>query len=251
MMSTLQEVNVKPKTPKDTPIHPVYLQLQDEMKRIMELKHKLTECESQCIKQIRAVLRKYCHLLEKISFLLPPDVHRLIHSIATMVNQSLLVNRRKVARLLLLLLTPAKPVSSMTSRWVEIQVIDRSTQVENQVIDRSTQEENQVIDRSTQVENHVIDRSTQEENQVIDRSTQVENQVIERSTQEENQVIDRSTQEENQVIDRSTQEENQVIDRSTQVQNQVIDRSTQDCSECCVLLFYSDMMEQNLISEHR
>ncbi|XP_034451498.1 coiled-coil domain-containing protein 180 [Hippoglossus hippoglossus] len=104
MMSTLQEVNVKPKTPKDTPIHPVYLQqLQDEMKRIMELKHKLTECESQCIKQIRAVLRKYCHLLEKISFLLPPDVHRLIHSIATMVNQSLLVNRRKVARLLLLL----------------------------------------------------------------------------------------------------------------------------------------------------
>ncbi|XP_047197127.1 coiled-coil domain-containing protein 180 isoform X2 [Hippoglossus stenolepis] len=104
MMSTLQEVNVKPKTLKDTPIHPVYLQqLQDEMKRIMELKHKLTECESQCIKQIRAVLRKYCHLLEKISFLLPPDVHRLIHSIATMVNQSLLVNRRKVARLLLLL----------------------------------------------------------------------------------------------------------------------------------------------------
>ncbi|XP_062237186.1 coiled-coil domain-containing protein 180 isoform X3 [Platichthys flesus] len=103
--SSLQEVKVQPKTPEGPPTPPICLQLEDEMKRIIELKHKLTECESQCIRQIRAVLRKYCHLLEKISFLLPPDVHRLIHSIATMVNQSLLVNRRKVARLLLL--TPA------------------------------------------------------------------------------------------------------------------------------------------------
>ncbi|XP_069379256.1 coiled-coil domain-containing protein 180 isoform X7 [Paralichthys olivaceus] len=105
MMSYLQEVNIEMKTPKETHTYPVCPQLQNEltMKRIMELKHKLTECESQKIKQIRAVLKKYCHLLEKISFLLPPEVHRLIHSIATMLNQSLLANHRSVARRLLLL----------------------------------------------------------------------------------------------------------------------------------------------------
>lgn len=78
-----------------------------QMNRILELKHKLTECERQRIEhvsvtrskvkqhfpqatnsclQIRAVLRKYCHLLEKISFMLPPEVHRLIHSIATVTS---------------------------------------------------------------------------------------------------------------------------------------------------------------------
>ncbi|XP_040897839.1 coiled-coil domain-containing protein 180 [Toxotes jaculatrix] len=71
--------------------------------RIMELNHRLTECETQRTDKIRAVLRKFCHLLVKISFLRPPDVHRLIHTEATMLNQSLLANRRSAARLLLLL----------------------------------------------------------------------------------------------------------------------------------------------------
>ncbi|XP_034555407.1 coiled-coil domain-containing protein 180 isoform X2 [Notolabrus celidotus] len=71
--------------------------------RIMELNQKLTEAESKRTDQIRVVLRKYCPLLEKISYLPPFDVHRLIHNEATMLNQSLLANRRSVARLLLLL----------------------------------------------------------------------------------------------------------------------------------------------------
>ncbi|XP_030011329.1 LOW QUALITY PROTEIN: coiled-coil domain-containing protein 180 [Sphaeramia orbicularis] len=72
--------------------------------RILELNHKLSTCETQRSLQIRAVLRKYCHLLEKISFLLPSDIYRLIHREATMINQSLLANRRSSARLLLCLL---------------------------------------------------------------------------------------------------------------------------------------------------
>ncbi|XP_045890722.1 coiled-coil domain-containing protein 180 [Micropterus dolomieu] len=69
----------------------------------MELSHKLSEAETQRTDKIRVLLRNYCHLLEKISFLPPADVCRLIHTEATMLNQSLLANRRSVARLLLLL----------------------------------------------------------------------------------------------------------------------------------------------------
>ncbi|KAG7218330.1 hypothetical protein INR49_020470 [Caranx melampygus] len=82
-------------------------QVEEEVKlkkmRIMELKVKLTEYESQRTDEIRAVLRKHRHLLENMGSLLPPDVHRLIHTKATVLNQSLLANRRSAARLLLLL----------------------------------------------------------------------------------------------------------------------------------------------------
>ncbi|XP_029134492.2 coiled-coil domain-containing protein 180 isoform X2 [Labrus bergylta] len=71
--------------------------------RIKGLNKKLTEAESQRTDQIRVVLQKYSPLLEKISFLPPSDIYRLIHNEATMLNQSLLANRRSVARLLLLL----------------------------------------------------------------------------------------------------------------------------------------------------
>ncbi|XP_029016754.1 coiled-coil domain-containing protein 180 isoform X2 [Betta splendens] len=69
--------------------------------RVMELSHKLIESEHQRADKIRSVLRKHRHLLEKISFLLSQDVQRLIHTEAMMLNQSLLVNRRSTARLLL------------------------------------------------------------------------------------------------------------------------------------------------------
>ncbi|XP_074525783.1 coiled-coil domain-containing protein 180 [Halichoeres trimaculatus] len=71
--------------------------------RIMELNHKLAEAEGKRTDQIRAVLKKHCSLLERINFLPSADVHRLIHNEATMLNQSLLANRRSVARLLLTL----------------------------------------------------------------------------------------------------------------------------------------------------
>ncbi|XP_029295593.1 coiled-coil domain-containing protein 180-like [Cottoperca gobio] len=85
----------------------LWQEVEEEVKlkkfRIVELNHKLTESETQRTDKIRVVLRKNLHLLGKISFLPPPDVCRLIHTEATMLNQSLLANRRSVARLLLLL----------------------------------------------------------------------------------------------------------------------------------------------------
>ncbi|KAM4578371.1 coiled-coil domain-containing protein 180 [Fundulus diaphanus] len=71
--------------------------------RISELDQKLIDCEKRRSLQIKAALRKHCQLLEQISFLSPPDVHRLLHHQAMMLNQSLLANRRSIARLVLLL----------------------------------------------------------------------------------------------------------------------------------------------------
>ncbi|KAK2838233.1 hypothetical protein Q5P01_015445 [Channa striata] len=117
LLSSLQEVDLRLDTLKVRieqldhvslqDVYGLWEQVEQEEKqkklRITELKHKLTECENQRSDKIRAVLRTYCQLLDKISFLSSPDVHRLIHTEATMLNQSLLANRRSAARLLLLL----------------------------------------------------------------------------------------------------------------------------------------------------
>ncbi|KAM8885620.1 coiled-coil domain-containing protein 180 isoform 2-T4 [Spinachia spinachia] len=83
-------------------------EMQDKVKmkktRIMGLNHKLTECETQRFSKVRVLLIKNVHLLENIGFLLPPDIFRLIDTEATMMNLSLLMNRRCAARLMLLLL---------------------------------------------------------------------------------------------------------------------------------------------------
>ncbi|XP_051748617.1 coiled-coil domain-containing protein 180 isoform X5 [Ctenopharyngodon idella] len=50
---------------------------------------------------IAELLRKYTTKLEKISYLMPPDVHRLIDNEAMMINQALLANRRALAKLCL------------------------------------------------------------------------------------------------------------------------------------------------------
>ncbi|XP_036955257.1 coiled-coil domain-containing protein 180 isoform X2 [Acanthopagrus latus] len=114
---SLQEVDNRLNTLKDRMEHLEHVSLQEvfvlweeveeklKLKkiRIMKLNHKLTESEAERSNKIKAVLRKYCHLLEKIGFLPPPDVYRLIHSEAMMLNQSLLANCRSVAHLLLLL----------------------------------------------------------------------------------------------------------------------------------------------------
>ncbi|XP_030579650.1 coiled-coil domain-containing protein 180 isoform X2 [Archocentrus centrarchus] len=87
-------------------IHGLWEEVEEEVKlkktTITELNLKLTETERQRTDQIRAVIRKYYHVLEHITFLHPSDIQRLIHTEATMLNQSLLANRRSVARLLLL-----------------------------------------------------------------------------------------------------------------------------------------------------
>ncbi|XP_050925442.1 coiled-coil domain-containing protein 180 isoform X2 [Lates calcarifer] len=150
LLSFLQEVDLKLDTLRDRMEQMEHLDLQEvcglweqvekEVKlkktRIMELTHRLTESEAQRTDEIRAVLKKYCYLLEKISFLLPPDVHRLIHTEATMLNQSLLANRRSAARLLLLLQEEnLQQESLLRLHWEDCLSRWRRSRV-NKVIDR-------------------------------------------------------------------------------------------------------------------
>ncbi|CAJ1069369.1 hypothetical protein L3Q82_023465 [Xyrichtys novacula] len=107
-LSTLKERMKQPEHLEDITLQDVcglWEEVEEVVKkkktRIKELNQKLTEAENKRTDQIRVVLKKYCPLLERISFLPPPDVHRLIHNEAAMLNQSLLANRRSVARLLL------------------------------------------------------------------------------------------------------------------------------------------------------
>ncbi|KAM4577050.1 coiled-coil domain-containing protein 180 [Odontesthes bonariensis] len=117
LLSSLRDVDLRLDTLKDrmdqlehTSLQEVFAlwkEVEEEVKlkkiRISELDFKLSEYERGRSNEIRAALRKHCHLLEDISFLPPPDIHRLIHGEATMLNQTLLANRRSTARLLLLL----------------------------------------------------------------------------------------------------------------------------------------------------
>nr|XP_043900149.1 coiled-coil domain-containing protein 180-like [Solea senegalensis] len=117
LLSFLQEVDLRLDTltdrmeqPDDVTLpemHDLWEQVKRDIKlkkvQVVETNHKLSYCETQRTNKVRTVLRKYCHLLEKNSYLLPPDIHRVIHSEAMMLNQSLLANRRSLARLLLLL----------------------------------------------------------------------------------------------------------------------------------------------------
>ncbi|XP_075881587.1 coiled-coil domain-containing protein 180 [Nelusetta ayraudi] len=72
-------------------------ELRLKKKRVMELHSVLSKFEADRTSKIRDVFRRYCHLLNSISFLPPSDVFRLIHGEASLVNQSLLANRRNVA----------------------------------------------------------------------------------------------------------------------------------------------------------
>ncbi|XP_022622288.1 coiled-coil domain-containing protein 180 [Seriola dumerili] len=145
LLSSLQEVDLRLDSLKDRmeqlehldhEVCGLWEQVEEEVKlkkkRIMELDHKLTESETQRTNEIRAVLRKYCHLL------LPPDVYTLIHTEATVLNQSLLVNRRSAARLLLLLKEDnLQQESLLRLRWEDCLSRWRRSRV-TEVIDRFT-----------------------------------------------------------------------------------------------------------------
>ncbi|XP_023668264.2 coiled-coil domain-containing protein 180 isoform X1 [Paramormyrops kingsleyae] len=74
---------------------------EDQKKWIMELDTVLGQYESDRTTKITAVLKKYSALLEDVSYMMPPDIHRLIDGEAMMMNQAILANRRAVARLVL------------------------------------------------------------------------------------------------------------------------------------------------------
>ncbi|GAA6098332.1 coiled-coil domain-containing protein 180-like isoform X3 [Tachysurus ichikawai] len=71
------------------------------MKRncIQELDELFVKYESERAAVITAILSKYTKKLEKISYVMPSDVHRLMNNEAMMINQALLANRRAVAKL--------------------------------------------------------------------------------------------------------------------------------------------------------
>ncbi|KAB5528452.1 hypothetical protein PHYPO_G00140370 [Pangasianodon hypophthalmus] len=66
---------------------------------IQELDELFVKYEIDRAAVISAILRKYTMKLEKISYVMPSDVHRLINNEAMMINQALLANRRAVAKL--------------------------------------------------------------------------------------------------------------------------------------------------------
>ncbi|XP_056314464.1 coiled-coil domain-containing protein 180 [Danio aesculapii] len=68
-------------------------------KLIKQLDEIYSKYESERKAMISALLRKYTTKLEKICYLMPCDVHRLIDNEAMMINQALLANRRALAKL--------------------------------------------------------------------------------------------------------------------------------------------------------
>ncbi|XP_051955131.1 coiled-coil domain-containing protein 180 [Xyrauchen texanus] len=86
-------------------MHEIWDQVYHEsaLKRIWikELDEIYTKYESERKAMISALLKKYTTKLEKISYLMPCDVHRLIDNEAMMINQALLANRRALAKLCL------------------------------------------------------------------------------------------------------------------------------------------------------
>ncbi|KAL6115039.1 ccdc180 [Pungitius sinensis] len=128
-------------------------EVQEKMKMkkmsIMDLNHKLTECETQRASKTRVLLIKNLHLLENISFLPPPDVFRLIHNEATMLNLSLLMNRRCAARLMLLLLEEnLQQEEQLHLQWEELLSCwrrSRATGVLDRYRSRCSDEEEQLL----------------------------------------------------------------------------------------------------------
>ncbi|XP_072521084.1 coiled-coil domain-containing protein 180 [Salminus brasiliensis] len=68
-------------------------------KWIQELDETFIKYETERASMISALLKKYVMKLEKISYVMPSDVHRLIDNEAMMINQALLANRRAIAKL--------------------------------------------------------------------------------------------------------------------------------------------------------
>ncbi|XP_021461042.2 coiled-coil domain-containing protein 180 [Oncorhynchus mykiss] len=68
-------------------------------KWIKDLDDTLAKYESDRTAMIAALLRKYTGKLEKICYVMPSDIHRLINREGMMINQAILANRRAVAKL--------------------------------------------------------------------------------------------------------------------------------------------------------
>ncbi|XP_054545105.1 coiled-coil domain-containing protein 180 [Talpa occidentalis] len=73
-----------------------YLSQKQEVKELDETLHSL---EFSRADKLKAVLKKYVGIIEKTSYLMQPDVYRLINKEAMIINHALLGNRRALAQL--------------------------------------------------------------------------------------------------------------------------------------------------------
>ncbi|XP_040594831.1 coiled-coil domain-containing protein 180 isoform X2 [Mesocricetus auratus] len=71
-----------------------------QKQEIKELDQELLALEASRANKLKDVLKKYVDIIEKTSYLLQPDVYRLIDKEAMAMNQALLGNRRAIAQLL-------------------------------------------------------------------------------------------------------------------------------------------------------
>ncbi|XP_024131730.1 coiled-coil domain-containing protein 180 isoform X2 [Oryzias melastigma] len=111
-LSSLEEVDLRLNILKDRmgkledlslkEVYALWDKVEEEVKlkktMISELNLRLREVEKRRGSEIQAILRRFCHMVEKIGFLTPPAVHRLFHTEATKVNLALIANRRCAAR---------------------------------------------------------------------------------------------------------------------------------------------------------
>uniref|UniRef100_A0A8C5QK75 Coiled-coil domain-containing protein 180 n=1 Tax=Leptobrachium leishanense TaxID=445787 RepID=A0A8C5QK75_9ANUR len=84
-------------------LHKVREQVSDESlfrrSSIKDLGKTLIHLEEKRADSIAEVLKKFTSLLTEICYLMPSDVHRLIHKEAMMINQAILANHRAIAKL--------------------------------------------------------------------------------------------------------------------------------------------------------
>ncbi|KAK7901570.1 hypothetical protein WMY93_018339 [Mugilogobius chulae] len=84
-------------------MHSLWAEVEEKVKlkatRIREFYFDLCQNETKRTSQLQDVLKNRGGQLEKISFLPLSDIQRLLHSKTTMVNQSLLANRRSICQL--------------------------------------------------------------------------------------------------------------------------------------------------------
>ncbi|XP_060009367.1 coiled-coil domain-containing protein 180 isoform X2 [Lagenorhynchus albirostris] len=78
-----------------------------QKQEIKELDKTLHSLEFSRADKLKSVLKKYVEIIEKTSYLMQPDVYRLINKEATIINHALLGNRRALAQLFVNLMEAA------------------------------------------------------------------------------------------------------------------------------------------------
>ncbi|XP_031810767.1 coiled-coil domain-containing protein 180 [Sarcophilus harrisii] len=93
-------------------------------KWIKDFETALKKLEACRAKKLGEVLKKYTEILKDIAYLLSPDIDRLIHKEAMIINQALLGNQRAIAKLLINLLEAnLKQEISNHHRWQDLMKI--------------------------------------------------------------------------------------------------------------------------------